>query len=87
MHLENSTLGRINLFLVAVLVAYYSLWVIGLPFVEPEYRDFAAAFFPPVELALAIPAALGSTVFLVLLARAYWLVRQDRNEEAIKKQT
>jgi len=52
------------------------------PFIQ--YKDFVGGFFPPVEFALGIPSLIGSSIFLVLIARAYYLVRKDRNEEKLE---
>jgi hypothetical protein len=49
-----------------------------------QYKDFVGGFFPPVEFALGIPSLIGSSIFLVLIARAYYLVRKDRNEEKLE---
>ena len=80
-YVQNALLGRITLGLLAVLFSYYTLWVVGLPFVEADYLPLASALFPPVELALGVPAGLGTVVVLSLLARAYYLVCKDRRRE------
>ena len=36
MFLENGQLGVLNLSLVFVVFGYYTVWVIGLPFVDPQ---------------------------------------------------
>jgi len=79
--LENRDIGKLCLFLTSVAFVYYTLWVIVLPFVDEKYMDFISRFFPPLELALIIPAAIGSTVFVLLLTRAYHLVEVDRARE------
>ncbi len=79
--LESRTAGRLHLTLAGVFLTYYTLWVFGSPFVEEKYRPAFHLFFPvPVEVALGAPAFVATTVFMVLLARAYQLVRQDRRE-------
>lgn len=49
-----------------------------------QYQDFVSGFFPPVELALGIPSLIGTTIFVVLLARAFYLVRKDRKEDCLE---
>jgi len=78
---ENCELGKAILTLTFLSFVYYTLWVIVLPFVDEEYLDSVSAFFPPLELALAIPAFIGSFVFVSLLIRAYQLVKLDRQEQ------
>ncbi len=73
--------------LLALFLSYYSAWVLALPFVEgPDWlRRAAARAFPArASVALGLPAAVGATLLAALLARAYWLVRQDRREEKAK---
>ena len=76
--IENRDLGKVYLSVTFVAFAYYTLWVIVLPFVEPEYKDRVSAFFPPLQLALLVPSVIGATVFTLLLCRAYHLVSLDR---------
>ena len=76
--IENQLLGQLWLTLTGLLFLYYTLWVIGLPFVEEDYKEALASYFPPLELALGVPAFLGSTLFLSLLLRAYQLTLMDR---------
>ena len=80
--IENRDLGKVYLSVTLTLFAYYTLWVIVLPFVEPEYKETVSAFFPPLELALIVPAVLGVTLFTLLLGRAYQLVCLDRSEDS-----
>ncbi len=79
-NLESQFLGRLILGGTLLLFAYYTLWVIGLPFVDAEYKKSVSAFFPPVELALGIPSLLGTILFGALFLRAYYLVRLDRKD-------
>ncbi len=84
---ENRTLGRVYLTLLALFVVYYSLWVLALPFVSdsaPDWLlDLVRVLFPArASVALGIPALLGTVLLTSLLARAYYLVRQDRRLEA-----
>ena len=81
--IENSDLGKVILTLTGILFVYYTLWVIVLPFVDEEYLEIVSIYFPPLELALAIPAITGTSVFIVLLLRAYHLVCLDRRQEVI----
>lgn len=78
MPLENETVGKLNLVLLSLFFTYYTVWVIVLPFVDADYLPLVHRFFPPVEVALGVPALVGSTAFLLLLIRAYYLVRKDR---------
>lgn len=79
--IENRDLGKILIAFTLIIFAYYTFWIIVLPFVDDEYKNQVAAYFPPVEIALFIPAATGTFVFAMLLARAYQLVLQDRASE------
>ena len=76
--IENRHLGKILLSITSLLFAYYTFWIILLPFVDAEYKPQVSAFFPRVEIGLIIPAALGALVLFVLWARAYQLVQADR---------
>ena len=80
---ENSDLGKAILTLTGISFVYYTFWVIVLPFVDEEYLDSVSIYFPPLELALVIPAITGITVFIALLLRAYHLVCLDRRQEVI----
>lgn len=79
--LENRLFGLATLIFISVFLFYYTLWVIVLPFVSEPYQSIVSQYFPPVSLALAIPAAMGSFVSLLLLGRAFHLVCQDRARE------
>ena len=46
MKIENRTVGQLNLFLVGLAFAYYTAWIIGLPFVEEDYLPMVKPFFP-----------------------------------------
>lgn len=78
--MQNWLYGRVVLSVTLVLLSYYTLWVIALPFVDDDY-NFLVQFFPPVEVALGIPALLGTITFVGLFLRAYYLVVQDRKLE------
>ena len=80
--IENRDIGKILLSLISLLFAYYTFWIILLPFVDAEYKIQVAAFFPRVEIGLMIPAALGALVFIGLWARAYHLVQTDRAQDS-----
>ena len=84
--IENRDLGKLLLSLTFISFFYYTLWVIALPFVQSEYKETINAFFPPVELALIIPSSIGTLIFLTLFARAYQLVRLDREQERVLRQ-
>ncbi|TRY62824.1 hypothetical protein TCAL_16554 [Tigriopus californicus] len=70
--------GQCQLGVVALVLVYYTLCVIGLPFVEPAYRPWIEPWFPSPSTALAWPALIGTVVAVTLWGRAYQLVRQDR---------
>ena len=77
--MESRSVGWLNLTLVSVLFAYYTLWVIALPFVDEAYLPLAKKVFPlGPEVALGVPCGLAAVICLPLLARAYQLVSQDR---------
>jgi hypothetical protein len=78
---SNRVLGRLHLAAASVFFAYYSLWVLATPFVDPAYSAAWARVFPPVSYALVPPAVASTTIFLALLARAYYLVRQSRKKK------
>ena len=80
--IENRDLGKILIALTLVFFFYYTFWIIVLPFVDEEYKQQVAAFFPAVEIALFIPAATATLMFAMLWARAYQLVQADRTLEA-----
>lgn len=79
--IENQVLGKVLLFLTSVFFFYYTLWVLALPFVDEDYKEIVTAYFPPVELALGIPSAISTVLFLLLLLNAYRLVKFDRDQE------
>jgi len=78
---ENRLYGLAALILTGIFLFYYTVWVIVLPFVSDPYRTIVSSFFPPVSLALAIPAGIGSFLSILLLSRAWVLVCQDRQRE------
>ena len=73
--------GKLYLGLTAVFFAYYTVWVLALPFVPEEFAWVRTKFFPPVELALGFPAALGTAVTVALFLRTWYLVREDRAKD------
>ena len=83
--MENRIKGCINIGFSLLFFTYYTLWVIGLPFVDDEYAPIVHKLFPPVELALGIPCLVFGIVFLVLLVQAYLMVCRDRklNNKAV----
>jgi len=76
--ISSRTRGIAGLSIVGLFIGYYTLWIIGLPFVEEEYRPFVARFFPSVSVGLGLPASIGSFVLAFLFIKAYSLVLQDR---------
>jgi len=85
--MENRQYGICMLTFTAIILIYYTLWVIVLPFVDEEYLPFISRFFPTVYLAFAIPLGFGTCVSLALFSRAYFLVLQDRREELERSKT
>ena len=81
--MENKVKGVINIGLSSLFFLYYSLWVIGLPFVDEEYAAVIHKFFPPVEYALGIPCVVFGIIFMILLVKAYMLVCYDRKNKAV----
>jgi len=77
-------LGFTGLTLSLLFVLYYTLWIIGLPFVQPEYQQLVSSFFPPISIGLGVPAAIGTTAFLFLFLEAYYLVCKDRALDKLK---
>lgn len=65
----------------AAVILYYSIWVLGLPFVNEQYLPSVERLFPAIHLAFVIPMGLGCFVSLLLFSRAFFLVSQDRSEE------
>lgn len=79
---ENRTLGIINLTLVALFLTYYTLWIIGLPFVEEPYLDLARKAFPiPPTVGLGVPCLTAAIMIGALGFRAYHLVQKDRRND------
>ena len=81
--MENRIKGYINITLTLLFLTYYTLWVIGLPFVDAEYASIVHKIFPPVEFALGIPCLIVGNVFLILLGQAYYMVIKDRKVDKI----
>lgn len=55
--MNDRTLGCLLVVLSVAFSVYYSAWIIGLPFFDPGH--FIHKLFPPVYLALLVPALLG----------------------------
>lgn len=55
--MNDRTLGVLLVALSVFSGIYYTAWVIGLPFFDPDH--FIHNLFPPGELALLIPALMG----------------------------
>lgn len=86
MRIENRRFGQLSLFLAGLGLSYYTAWVILLPFVEPEYQPLVARYFPSPAVGLALPLGVGAFIFVLLLCRAAFLVREDRLLELQDKQ-
>jgi len=65
----------------AVFLLYYSLWVLGLPFVDEDYLPAVSWLFPAIHLAFVVPLGLGTAVFVTLFCRVLYLVTEDRRQE------
>ena len=76
--MENRTKGSIYIGISSLFFIYYTLWVIGLPFLDEEYAPLIHKYFPPVELALGIPCLVFGIIFIFIFAKAYILVCRDR---------
>jgi len=82
---ENRHYGLIILSLTLTFVLYYTVWVIVLPFVDEEYLPYISSFFPPLYLAFSLPLGIGFMITAFLFLRAYYLVIEDRKNEAKQK--
>jgi len=83
MKMENRTVGQLNLFLVGLAFAYYTAWIIGLPFVDEDYLPLVKPFFPlGPEWGLGVPCVLMTIICVPLFIRTYQLVKEDREAEA-----
>jgi len=78
---ENHRYAIFVLSLSTLLLIYYSLWVLALPFVDKVYLPYISWFFPAIHLAFVIPVGIGCCVSLLLFLRAFYLVRADRIQE------
>ena len=76
--METRIKGAIYIVFSLLFFIYYTLWVIGLPFLDEEYAPLIHKFFPPVELALGIPCLVFGILFAFLLGQAYLMVCRDR---------
>ena len=81
--MENQIKGYVNIGLSSIFFLYYTLWVIGLPFVDEEYAIVIHKLFPPVEYALGVPCVVFGLIFLILLVNAYILVCNDRKNKSM----
>jgi len=66
------------------MLVYYTLWVIGLPFVDPVYLHYVSRLFPAIRLAFVIPAGISSLVFIFLFLQALYLVKKERGKSGGK---
>jgi len=71
--------------LTGLLWLYYTLWVIGLPFVDPVYLHYVSWLFPAVSLAFVFPAGLSCLVFTFLFLQALSLVNKERSMNGGRK--
>ena len=79
--IENRTAGFIYLGIFGLIFAYFTVWVIILPFIDEDVkRRHVEWLFPPVEVALLTPVIVGSLIFFALFARAYYLVNKCRKK-------
>jgi len=86
MRIESRRFGQLSLLLAGLGLSYYTAWVILLPFVEPDYQPLVARYFPSPAVGLALPLAVGASIFAILLCRAAYLVREDRLLELQEKE-
>jgi len=77
---NNRLYAMIVLSLTGGLLVYYTLWVIGLPFVDPVYLHYVSWLFPPIHLAFVIPAGLASLVSGSLFLQVLYLVNKERRK-------
>ena len=81
--METQIKGYVNIGISSIFFLYYTLWVIGLPFVDEEYAAVIHKFFPPVEYALGVPCVVFGLIFMVLLVQSYILVCDDRKNKSM----
>lgn len=55
--MNDKTIGSLLIVLSVTFSVYYTAWVIGLPFFDEDH--FIHSLFPPVYLALLVPALMG----------------------------
>jgi len=70
--LATRTIGQLILCLSSVLLVYYILWVVGLPFAGPD--DLFTQLFPHPRYALLVPAACGLVFISSLTAFTVWSI-------------
>lgn len=80
MGLGDRLVGLVLLLVGVAVFAYYSLWVLGAPFL-PAASPLLAAF-PPRELALVVPAALLVAVLTFAGALAGWVMYAEGAKRA-----
>ena len=81
--METQIKGYVNIGISSIFFLYYTLWVIGLPFVDEEYAAVIHKFFPPVEYALGVPCVVFGLIFMFLLVQSYILVCDDRKNKSM----
>lgn len=65
--------GQILLGLIVSFLLYYTLWVIGLPLLEPSV--FLHQYFPDNVYALSIPLSVLTLMVVVLALYSSWLMK------------
>lgn len=60
--LDDHTIGCLAVAIATGFMAYYTAWMIGMPFVDPEH--FSQALFPPKVYGLVLPSVLGALVLV-----------------------
>lgn len=63
--MEDRAIGVLLLSVGSVLMLYYLVWMVAMPFVDGEH--FLQFVFPPTEYGLVIPSLLGGAVLSVLV--------------------
>jgi len=71
----------LTLSLLGIFFLYFTIWIIGVPFVEEQHLHHFNRLFAAVEIGLILPAAVGTFTSVFLFSKAIFLVRQDRLED------
>jgi len=70
--------GILSLAIVGTFFIYYTVLIVGFPFLHQPYLSSIQRFFPSSETGLLVPAITGSLVSTYLFLKSYSLVRADR---------